>query len=80
MQPEDNKNTTTSIVDELAGSLKKYAANVDSDLSHKEIKEKAFAEAMKEKYLNEALLEGEMSGESDKTLEDIWNEVVRERS
>lgn len=47
------KNNKTNIVDELGGSLKKYASNVDSDLSYKEIKEKAIAEAMSEKYLDE---------------------------
>ncbi len=46
--PSEKKRT--SVVDALAGKYSKYAKNVDSNKSFKEIKEEAMMMAMKEKY------------------------------
>jgi len=44
------ENTTSNIINELAGKYNKYAKNVDTSKSFQEIREEAMMAAMKEKY------------------------------
>jgi len=44
------ENTTSNIINELAGKYSKYAKNADKSKSFQEIREEAMMAAMKEKY------------------------------
>ena len=50
INPIHETSDSPSAVDKLAGKFSKYAHNVDSTKSFKEIKEEAMMMAMKEKY------------------------------
>ncbi len=50
VNPVKDTQPSRNVVDELAGKFSKYARNVDSTKSFKEIKEEAMMTAMKEKY------------------------------